>query len=291
MADETSFTPKPPSTPEEHPRPIIHTYGDDMAHAMDATDASVVAELMATAREREHNAKEVIHERAERAWFTTGALILLVLAIASGLYGIFHYRHLTVPVAPTYSVGVFPSVDSVNADTTTVAKTVTLLQAIDNLSINKPTLVPLVHTDGSALSNQELFSFLGARMSEPFQTAVDAVRLGVMNTGTTVESFLIFSVRDPEVATKEFLIAEPTFLQSFSATLDIDTTTYQEQIGKNFESVYRYNLPLRILSAPDTETATHSLILYYGYATDHTIVMATDPSVLKAVYDSIISQH
>ncbi len=291
MADETSFTPKPSTVPDEQHRPIIHTYGDDMAHAMDATDAKVVAELLETARERESSVKNEEHIRDERAWYSAGAVILLVLALAAGGYSYYHYRHLTVPAVPTYSVGVFPSIDQIVANDTTITSILTSLETLDNLSINKPTLVPVTDGDGTLLSNEEFFTFIDAKLSEPFQTAIDIVRFGVMDNGTAVEPFLIFYVRDPEVATKEFLIAEPDFLEFFSSTLGINPADHQAEIGKSFVSEYRYNLPFRTLSAVDTETNTRNLLLYYGYATDHTIVMATDPAVLKAVYDGIINQH
>ncbi len=291
MADETSFTPKPSTVPDDQHRPIIHTYGDDMAHAMDATDAKVVAELLQTAREREASAKEAIHVRDERAWYTTGALLLLVLAVASGFYGYYHYRHLTVPAAPAYSVGVFPSIDPVAIGSTDIKKLIATLETYETLSVNKPTLVPITSDDQNLLNPEQFFSFITARVSEPFQTAIDVVRLGVINTGTRISPFLIFYVRDPEIATKEFLIAEPTMLDVFSPALGINPDEHQAEIGKNFESGYRYNLPLRTLSATTIETGTRSLLLYYGYATDNTIVMATDPAALKTVYDSIISQH
>lgn len=291
MADETSFTPKPSTVPDEQHRPIIHTYGDDMAHAMDATDAKVVAELLQTAREREASAKEVIHVRDERAWYTTGALLLLVLAIASAFYGYYHYRHLTVPAAPAYSVGVFPSIDPVIASNTDITTLVSSLETLQTLSLDTPTLVPITDESHALLSTEQFFESIHARVSEPFQHAIDIVRFGVLHSDTRISSFLIFYVRDPEIATKEFLIAEPTMLETFSPILGINPDDHQAEIGKGFESGYRSNLAVRTLSAADSTTGTRSLLLYYGYATDNTIVMATDPAVLKTVYDSIISQH
>ena len=51
-----------------------------------------------------------------------------------------------------------------------------------------------------------------------------------------------------------------------------------------------FNLPVRTLSTVANPTAPASLVFLYGYANSNTLVITTQPAVLKAVYDSIINQ-
>jgi hypothetical protein len=61
---------------QEH---LAHTYKDDMAQAMNATEAPVVQAMLADAREREELAKEEIEEAKERKEYGIGTLIRYVL--------------------------------------------------------------------------------------------------------------------------------------------------------------------------------------------------------------------
>ena len=274
-------------------RPIIHTYQDDLARAMDATEASVVTKLMQTAREKESSMKEKERIARDNRWYSTGALILIIIALASGVYGVYHYKSLTVPAETNYAVGIFQSLDPVDTSTTSLASLLDTLRSNDTLLINKPTVVPLV-SNMTTLTPSDVpttLTYLQARTSEPFQSAIDLVRYGVMHTADGNVPFILFSISHTEVATKEFLIAEQTMLDTFGTALGIDTSTYHDTIGRGFATEYRYNLPLRTLSMTDPDTKEKSLVMYYGYATDHAIVMATEPSVLKAIYDTIIAQH
>ena len=283
-----------PQTPtQEAPHPVVHTYQEDLALAMDTTDAKVVQELLQTARERETIAKEEVVESRQKGWYTTGATILILLAVGAIGYGVYYFTHLTVPVQKNYSVGVFANTTPIIAPDTTIATALATLTSLDTLPENKPTLVPIVvdRETLAPLEKTDFFAFINARASEPFQTAMSLVRLGVMNTGRTITPFLIFSVQQPDIATKEFLIAEPKLLELFAPALGITLSTHTEEIGKSFESSYMYNLPVRTLRYTDPTTNEERILLFYGYATDTVIVLGTDPTVLKAVYDTIIRQH
>lgn len=288
-----SPVPKRPDTSDESGHPIVQTYEKDLSLAMDTTDATVVQELLQTARERETFEKEKEVVRHQRGWYTTGGLILLVLALGALVYGVYYYKNLTVRVAPSVPVGVFQSTAPITAADTTIDEGIATTITAASLPEGKPYLIPIVtdNTTLTPLSNEQILTFAGANPSEPFVAALSLVRLGIMNTGPAVVPFLIFSVPNPEVASKEFLIAEPDLLSMVAPALNIDLELHQSEIGKSFESSYMYNLPVRTLKSLDVDTQEESLVFYYGYATDHTIVVATNPSVLKAVYDTIIRQQ
>lgn len=290
---QPSPVPKRPDAPDPSDRPVVQTYERDMSLAMDTTDATVVQELLQTARERETFEAEKETVRHQKGWYTLGGLILLLLALGSLGYGVYYYEHLTVHVAPNVSVGVFQSTTPIIAADTTIDASIDTLITHDGLPEGKPFLVPIVadKTTLTPLSNEGILEFIRADASEPFIAATSLVRLGVINTGSQVVPFLLFSVPNPEIATKEFLIAEPTLLSMVAPALNIDLSMHQNEIGKGFTSSYMYNLPVRTLKSYDIDTQEETLLFYYGYATDNTIVVATNPSVLKAVYDTIIRQH
>lgn len=278
-----------PSAPARH---ISHSYQDDLSEAMNATDAAVVQELLQTARNQEENKRTAIKEKRQRSWYTSFSFILLFIGLAGGAYAVYRYIHLTVPVVEKVSVGVFPSTD-IFARTTSDSLQMLFekLAADTTLKENTPFLVPIVGEDGALLSNTALFTFLGAKPSEPFVGAFDAVRLGVLKKEGSVIPFIIGSVPDPVVATKEFLIAEPELLTLFGKALGIDETMLPTHIGVTFSGGYRYNLPVRIFSLPTPDGLGSQEIFFYGFATEHVIVVTTEPRILEAVSDTIIRQQ
>lgn len=290
---------QPPAVPqkpvaESHEnRPIVHTFQEDLSLAMNATDAHVVQEMLHTAREREELEKERDVVRHQKGWYTTGGVILVILALGAIVYGGYYYRTLTVSVAPLPTVGVFQNIAPVITDKTASLDAITTITTSPDIIEGKPVLVPVLSdsTTLTPLSSEEVFRYFGIDFGEPFLAAISLVRLGVYNNGTRVSPFLIFSVPNAEIASKEFLIAEPKLLDSVGAILAIPPRTDAEEVSAGFESSYMYNLPVRTLASTNIDTNVKTIILYYGYATERTIVVATDPSVLKAVYDTIIRQR
>lgn len=285
---------KPVEQAEQEGHPLIHTYSDDMAQAMNATDATVVQEMLTDARDRETTAIQEIEEQKERKWYSISALIFIFLTLAVIGAGIYYYKHLTVPVQPAASVGAFPGTNTIVASSTTIGGLLSTLSTDTTVAQGRPTLVNLV-TDAAQgselLSNAQLYTFIGARVPEPLQATISVARLGVLSTDGTIAPFLIMSVPNPESASKELSIAEPTLLQLFGPALNIDMAALQNQVDQNFQSHYFYNLPVRTLStAPNTATP-QQLIFLYGYANNNTLVITADPKVLKAVYDSLINQQ
>lgn len=278
------------STQPSNSHPAGHTLQTDLARALDTTEASAVQELLQTAKEKERAEIEKHKTERERVWYNIGGFILLILALGACAFGIFYYRNLTVTVAPKYVSGVFQTLEPIVA-TTSIDAVLSQKPQYETLPPEKLFVVPLIKEGGVPLTPEEVFSFFEMRASEPFIATISNVRYGVFNTGTTVSSFLILSTPTPELATKELLIAEPTLLSMTAPILGIDQTKTNQDIGTSFESTYMYNLPVRLLKTTNIDTREQTILMYYAYATDNTIVIATNPSILKAVYDTIIRQQ
>ncbi len=277
----------------ESSHPVMHTYESDLSLAMNTTDATVVQELLQTSKNREDAQEEnqVLHQ--QRGWYTTGSIILILLALAALGYGVYYYQHLTVTVLKSPSVGVFQNgAPLITADGDSIQRIDELTKGT-SIPENKPVLIPLV-TDSTTLTpldTERALQYMHINATEPFVATLSLVRLGLYNTDNSVSPFLLLSTDNPEIATKEFLIAEPQLLSMVSPILGIDTTNQATEVAPTFTSSYMYNLPVRILKSVDLDTHIETILLYYGYATDHTIVVATNPTILKAVYDTIIRQQ
>jgi len=285
-----------PTTPQETPQEalphVTHTYATDLAHAMDATDATVIQEIMKEGKEREEQELQDVLVGKQRVWYKTGAIILILCTLAAGSYSIYHYIRLTVPAEKAVSVGVFPSTSAITSKTTTIQKVLETLATEPSLDDGKPYLVPLVtdETSLTLLSNSELFSFFGAKASEPFLTAFTILRYGVLKKNGALIPFIIGSTKDTDISTKELLIAEPDLLDMLHLPLGIDITAHTPEIGKEFVGAYMFNIPVRTLQY-DTDIAKGNLLLLYGRVAQDIVVFTTSPIALKAIYESLIAQH
>jgi hypothetical protein len=282
----------PIPAPEEAPKHVMQTYDTDLANALDATDATVIQEIMAEGKEREKDQAERVVENHQRAWYKAGAIILILCTLGAGGYSVYHYTHLTVVAEKAVSVGVFPSIAPVVTKGATISATLTSLETNETLEDGRPYLIPLVTDEAtlSPLSNSDLFSFFEAKPTEPFLTAFSVIRYGIMKQGTDYIPFVIGATKDTDVSTKELLIAEPDLLQLLHLPLGIDLTVHTPEIGKSFEGEYMFNIPVRTLRY-DTATEKGKLLFLYGRASDNIVVFTTSPSALKAIYDSLIQQR
>ncbi len=281
----------PVVTPEIK-KPIVHTYASDLANALDTTDATVVQQILSEGRERE---EREIGEKTlgkQKVWYKTGAIILILFSLAAVGYTLYYYNSLTVPAQQAFSVGVFPSTDVIVAPTTDVRSVIESLRANAALEVNKPFLVPLVNDEQTLtlLSNSQLFSFFESSPSEPFLSSFSLMRLGVMNTGVDNVPFAIGATPDVDIATKELLIAEPDLLQLLYKALGIDISTIPQEIGRVFTGEYLYNIPTRTLRYTSVD-GVNTTIFFYARVSENIVVFTTDPSVLKAVYDTLIRQR
>lgn len=295
-----------PEVPKENPESIppveatipieskhtSHTYADDLAKAMDATDAKVVQQMLSEGREKEQIALEEKTRKSQKSWYKAGAFILIIFTLASFGYGIYHFRNLTVPAETTASVGVFPSTAPILSSTTDIRKVVEGLKGSTELTANKPTLVPLISDEKTLtlLTPAEIFSFFESKPSEPFLASFSLTRLGVINMGNENVPFVITSVVDPEISAKELLIAEPQLLQTMYRPLGINIAEHTEQVVQGFTGEYLYNIPVRTLRYDNTEQSGN-LLFFYAKVTDQIVVFTTKPEVLKAIYDSLIRQQ
>ncbi len=281
-----------PVIPAQAGKHTSHTYDDDLAKALDATDAKIVQQMLNEGREREQNTIEEKKSKKQKGWYKAGVIILLLFTSLALAYGVYHYKKLTVPAEYSASVGVFPSTETVLFSTTDIRKVVENIKSNNDLGANKPTLVPLVSDEQNLnlLSVNEIFSFFEASPSEPFLTSFNIVRLGIMNTGIENAPFVIASVNNAEIASKELLIAEPGLLQMFYRPLGIDLAEHSQEIGREFTGEYMYNIPVRTVRY-NNEERSGNLLFFYGRATDDIVVFTTKPEVLKAIYDSLIRQQ
>lgn len=269
-----------------------HTYEDDLAKALDATDAKVVQQMLSEGREREQTILEEKVRKNQRGWYKAGAIILLIFTSVSLVYSIYHYRKLTVPAEYVPSVGVFPNTETILSSSTDIRNLVDKLKANTDIIPEKPSLVSLVGDENTLvlLTVSELFNFFESQPTEPFLASFNIARLGIINIGTENVPFVIASTNDIEVASKELLIAEPKLLQIFYQPLGIDISAYPEVIGKDFTGEYMYNIPVRALRY-DTPEKAGNLLFFYAKATDQIVVFTTKPEALKAIYDSLIRQQ
>ncbi len=278
---------------EQEKRIFAHTLQDDLDHAMQAVDPASVQQMFADARSHEAEIIERKTEHKERRWYSMSSFVLILLTLAVLAVGTYLYMHLTVKVIPAQSVGVFQSTQNIDVSTTSIQQVLTNLTISTTLPVGKPELVNLVTdaTTNTLLTNSQLYSFIGAEVPEPLQSAISVARLGVLNTGKDVIPFIVASVPDPEKASKELTIAEPGLLQLFYQALGITISGIQINSAlQPFQSQYFYNLPVRTLSGIDN-TGKQSMLFLYGYASNNIVVLTSQPQALKAVYDSIINQH
>lgn len=293
---EPTQPPQPEITPTPEPQEEGHrarTYQDDMANAMNATEATEVQEMLARAREQAAEVEIEGIEKREKVWYSWSSLIIIILTLGVLGYGTYYYMHLTVPVTPPVSVGVFQSTSNIIADNTTIQDVLNTYSTPDVVAPHKPVLVNLINDDqtNTLISNNQLYSFIGAAVPEPMQAVISSARLGIANTGTKILPFIVASVPDPEKASNEFSIAEPTLLEMFSKALNINIQALPQQPAPAFQSQYFYNLPVRTLTETDSATGEQKIVFLYGYATNNIIVIASDPTVLKEVYDTVIAQY
>lgn len=279
---------------EEKPviKKVMHTYADDLSKALDTTDASVVQDLLVEGRERELEEQLEKKYSKQKGWYTLGAIFLILFTLVASAYTVYHYLHLTVPAQKNASVGVFPSTSVIPVKDTDIREVIQKLVSDSTLEVDKPYLVPLVSDslNLTLLTNSELFSFFEANASEPLLTSFNLMRLGVMNTGEKNVPFILASMVDTDVASKELLIAENDLLKILYKPLDIDLSTVDQEIGSTFTGEYMYNIPVRSLRIKDGD-GKENLIFFYGRVTDNIVLFTTSPLVLREVYDSIIRQH
>ncbi len=277
---------------QEEKASLIHTYERDLANAMNATDATIVQQMLTSAREREATMNALITHKKQRGWYILSSILLLLIALGAFGYSVYHFKTLTVPIKKSISVGVFSSTPPIIASGTDIRQTITNLTKETDLPRRKPLLVQLLNNDKEQLplSVDQLFSFMEASPDGALRMVFDNVRLGVVNIDNQSVSFIIASVFDAEIASKELLLAEPTMLPTFYNALGINLGEYSTEAGRGFDAEYVYNLPVRILRGAQSGENAGEIILLYGFVDSNTVVITTHPDALRMIYDTTIGQ-
>lgn len=298
------ITPKPatqtttPQAPQEtvEPEPeyekvaLSRTYENDLSNAMSVTDAKVVQTMLRDARNREELENIIKKEKRARKWYVAGSIFLFIATLAAIGYSVYHYQKLTVPVVEYVSVGVFPTTPITSIQETTIS---TVLQNLnpDDFPEGRPYLIDLVNNNETRelLTNTQLFNFIEAPVNEPFTATFSVVRMGVMKKEGALIPFIIGSTENPENTLRELSIAEPSLIAYFERSLPVQTDLIAPDSLSTFTSEYRFNIALRSLYTTTLE-GIRRLTIFYGLINDQTAIIATEPEIVRAVYETLIKQ-
>ena len=271
-------------------RAIISNYESDVANAMSQTDASQIQKFIQRAKDDEETAKERTTHNAQRTLLSTIAVICVLGAIAGIAYGTLHFKSLTVPLASNVSLGAFPTFASRIPLTVPLATVLDTISKDTTFTTGKPMLVDVVDASGTLVSPKELFAYLDIKATEPLQTSFVVTRYGFVKlSDTEVVPFIIGATADERIATKEFLIAEPSMTTLFANALMLDPSKIATVAGGGFAQEIVANIPLRILRAQKDDQRTTTLA--YGFPTENVVVFSTDTRVFALVENTIIGQH
>lgn len=292
-APEITEEGEPFIAPEAPVRHISHSYDDDLSKALDTTDAAVVQTLLNDARDREEEARQRQKAIVERRWYVTVASILIITAVLFAGFSFFHFQSLTVPAIEQISIGVFPTTNAIPVNTTDIRQLLATAAARTDTPNGKAFLFSLTSDNqtNTPLSDDQTIAFTELKISEPLRMVLQNIHLGGYNNGTTVTPFIIAGVKDPEIASKELLVNEPSLLQQFYTALGITLKNYTTEIGDQFTGTYISNLSVRSLVKKNNTTEKTETVLLYGYTTDRILVITTTPEALKAVYETVIKQY
>jgi hypothetical protein len=168
---------------------VMQTFKSDLSKAMNATEVSDVQDILQNAREREVAEKENEENRKKRSVYTFGGLLVLIVATLALLYAIYYYNKLTVPVQERYSVGIFQKSAPIFIDK---IKVESVFDDVENtVGDSKPLVLSLVRSESEQIeiNKKEFFDYLGAKVTEPFFTPIQVVRLGEVFEGNTNTPF------------------------------------------------------------------------------------------------------
>ncbi len=274
----------------ENKKKKIHTYEEDLAKAMNTTDASVIQELLNKGREKEEYEKIEKKDREQSRWYRLVGLILVFVGFAFFIYSFFYYQKLTVTVENNFSVGLFKNTEQILINSTDIRSLVK--DAVPKLETetSKPLLIDLVNENYETVTNpKELFSFFEGKASEVLLSYFDNVRLGVVNTGEKNTTFIIASTKNGELVNKELMLSEDSLLQILYKPLGIDISKYTKEVGKSFATSYIYNIPVRLLNEESGDK--DNIVLFYSQITDNIFIFSTNPNTLRPIHDTIIKQQ
>lgn len=269
---------------------IIANYEADVANAMSQTDASQIQKFIQRAKDDEETQKERVLHSTEGRILSSIAILCIIGAIGGFVYGVFHFNSLTVPLAPTVSLGAFPTFSTKIPITTPFTTVLDTISKDTAFVIGKPTLVDIVDSTGALVSPKELFAYLDIKATEPLQTSFLVARYGFVKlTDTQVVPFIIGATTDQSIATKEFLIAEQTMPALFGNAFMLDQSKIATIAGGGFVQEIVSNIPVRILRAQKEDMRSTTFV--YGFPNENVVVFSTSTQVFGLVENTIIGQH
>ncbi len=277
-----------PAVSEEKPEvPLSRSYAEDLAHAMQATDAKTVQELLTLAREKETVITEAEEEQKTNWVFILGAMLCFA-AVGIACWFIWNRYQDTrpVPIERTYSQAVFSQLSPIDSSKTDIREVVRTLQTTAPLSFNTPTIVPLVTASSSEpLAPSAFFTFIEGEVPPSLLSAITAVRLGGIATGDTVIPFIIITGTDQGALTQELRTAEPTLVRTFYRALGITIAAAPELLTASFQDEYISNISVRTIHTGNINTPS----LVYGFISDESVVITTNTAAFARIYDVSIT--
>lgn len=270
---------------------LMETYDHDLLNSMDATDATTVQELLQESTRRLEEEKFIKQESIQRSLLKFFGTVFFIISIAAVSYSVWYYMRLTVPIMSTPSIGVFPQTESFVNVATNIDTTLTKLDAKKDLVLDRPYLVPISidTTSGTLISTQDMFDFLKIAADEPLQGVFSVIRLGVINQKDGIHPFIIGYVQDPILANKEFLLNENKMTTLFEKSLQIKLSDQKDILGGGFSQATIFNLNFRVLKTDKKDP--EKITMLYGNVTPNTVVFATNPDIIRSVYETLITQN
>jgi hypothetical protein len=269
---------------------VIANYEADVANAMSQTDASQIQKFIQRAKDDEIEQKERALRSTQGRLLSTIAVICLIGAIGGFVYGALHFKSLTVPLAPTVSLGAFPTFSAKIQMSTPLASVLETISKDSTFVVGRPMLVDIVDSTGTLVSPKELFTYLNVKATEPLQTSFVVARYGFVKiSDTQVVPFIIGATADERIATKEFLIGEPSMTSLFGDAFMLDQSKITAVAGGGFTQEIVANIPVRILRAQKDDQRQTTLA--YGFPSENVVVFSTDTQAFGLIENTIIGQH
>lgn len=279
--------PTPTSEPEKTHAPIVHSYAEDLAQAMQATDASTVQDLLALAREKETAIAINEHEKKTSWLFIAGAVICFLVS-GGMLYYVWNQYELSKPVSLTRTAATvtFPQLPLMEANKTDIREVVSYLKTKAPVELRKPAIVPIV-TGTEPLEPIAFMQFIEGELPPVILQQVTSIRIGVVATGTEAIPFLVFGTNDRDKLTSAFLAGEGELLRATYRALGVSIAENPTILETPFVGDNISNIPVRKLLDP----ATKELVALYGFSGDHLLVLTTNQSAFQDIYLHNLSQY
>ncbi|HSE57036.1 MAG TPA: hypothetical protein VLB02_03050 [Candidatus Paceibacterota bacterium] len=280
---EAAVPPAPAAPPHAT---LAHSYSEDLAKAMQTTDAAEVQELLSMAREKETVIKQAEEEKKTNWVFVLGTMLCFAVsgAVLWFIWDRFEQAQ-PVPIERVEQPVIFSQLAPIDTTTTDIRETVQHLRTTATLELNTPTVIPLITAAGEPLSPDEFLKFSEGAIPIGLREQTIALQLGAIATGTTVVPFVLLTGKDQEALTAQLRLAEPELLRGLYRALGIEISELMALFKTPFADDYVSNAPLRVLRKPGAEVP----VFLYGFITNQSVVVTTDTAAFQQIYDAAIT--